>query len=330
MALQTITPYDPGVEFGKTLSNSLERLAGGKLQQLQQQGERLKYQQAISSIPGMKPEIAQLLSGISPEERKSILPNLDALLGLYNQPKQQAQAVQPEREQQSQAGTPSVGGLFQSPQQKQQKELLELKKESLSLKKHALEQEEIKPFITGHRENMRNAEEINRIATEMKQIAEEYGKDFPSYPFSLLPTGVRRNPKVRRYEQLAAQLITAKSNLLKGQPTNYKTQLLERGKVTLDLPLETQLDELNSLIDASKGVFDVDTIIKDIRRGNKGNLPRDIATLVEDRLAEQKSSQKAAQDEDFPPANEKFEEGSQWQTSNGQILEYHNGQWMPV
>lgn len=135
-----ILNFDPNGSFGSRLGESLgtglEKLAQNKVQELQKQNENLKYQQAISSIPGMKPEVAKLLAGISPEERKLLLPNLESLLGLYpnqqqaasGQPGQPSESPAPGQMAQAKPAAGAINNIFKSPQERQNLEKINLQK----------------------------------------------------------------------------------------------------------------------------------------------------------------------------------------------------------
>jgi hypothetical protein len=87
MAVQII-PQAPsfgqmlGQSLGTGLSQSLGALAQLKAQQLQQQAAQQQYAQAIQSMPGVTPQIANLLAAMSPQERKDVWPNLPAFMEL--------------------------------------------------------------------------------------------------------------------------------------------------------------------------------------------------------------------------------------------------------
>ena len=148
--MQVIRDTNAGGRLGQALGTGLQELAHHKLagltQRYEQQQERSQFAQGIAPILGQ--DTANFLSHLGPNERKSALQNIGALMQ-FNQPAGQQQggleafSQQPGQNQQpnqqiGQEQTPEraklIQDVFTSPQEKREREKLDLQKRQLNLK----------------------------------------------------------------------------------------------------------------------------------------------------------------------------------------------------
>ena len=148
--MQVIQDTNAGGRLGEALDTGLQELAHHKLagltQRYEQQQERSQFAQGIAPILGQ--DTANFLSHLGPNERKSALQNIGALMQ-FNQPAGQQQggleafSQQPGQNQQpnqqiGQEQTPEraklIQDVFTSPQEKREREKLDLQKRQLNLK----------------------------------------------------------------------------------------------------------------------------------------------------------------------------------------------------
>ena len=148
--MQVIQDTNAGGRLGQALGTGLQELAHHKLagltQRYEQQQERSQFAQGIAPILGQ--DTANFLSHLGPNERKSALQNIGALMQ-FNQPAGQQQggleafSQQPGQNQQpnqqiGQEQTPEraklIQDVFTSPQEKREREKLDLQKRQLNLK----------------------------------------------------------------------------------------------------------------------------------------------------------------------------------------------------
>jgi hypothetical protein len=180
--MQVIQDTNAGGRLGAVLGTGLQELAHHKLSQLSKQYEiqqqRTQFAQGLAPLLGQ--DTANFLSHLGPEERKSALQNIGALMQLNQQPGQQqggleALSQQPEQQQaqlQGQERNPEraklVQDIFTSPQEKREREKLELQKRQLSLK-------ETKPYIDSLKAQEKAGKESDLRLKRMESLI-EHGK----------------------------------------------------------------------------------------------------------------------------------------------------------
>jgi hypothetical protein len=153
--MQAIFDSNAGGRLGEALGTGLNKLAENKLaqisQQYQGQQERSRFAQGLAPILGQ--DTANFLSNLGPDERKYALQNIGSLmqlnqqpgqqqqmggmaaLGAQQQPQQQMTGQQPKEQQQMAPDrTKLVQDIFTSPQEKREREKLELAKRTLARK----------------------------------------------------------------------------------------------------------------------------------------------------------------------------------------------------
>ena len=147
--MQVIHDTNAGGRLGAALGTGLNQLAHHKLSQLtkqyEAQQERSQFAQGIAPILGQ--DTANFLSSLGPDERKYALQNIGSLLQLNQQQnneqsalgtmQQPGQELQPQQQNQQQI-TPERAKLLQdvftSPQEKREREKLELAKRTSNIK----------------------------------------------------------------------------------------------------------------------------------------------------------------------------------------------------
>lgn len=148
--MQAIFDTNAGGRLGAALGTGLNQLAQHKLAQLSKQYEiqsqKSQFAQGLAPILGQ--DTANFLSNLSPQERNHALQNIGSLMQLNQQPGQQEQmggvaalgGQQPEQQmpEQQQQMSPQRAKLLQdvftSPQEKREREKLELAKRSSNIK----------------------------------------------------------------------------------------------------------------------------------------------------------------------------------------------------
>jgi hypothetical protein len=131
-----------------------------------------------------------------------------------------------------------------------------------------------------------------------------------------LPAWTRTDPDVRKYEADLNKWVLLATNALKGQPTNYKTRLLESSKAGVDKPYATKLAQINEALKETEDVEQTDRDILDIRKA-AGKWPRDLELQL--------ASRNTARSD---PLNhpEAYEEGTVLE-DNGKLYTIVNGEW---
>ena len=179
--MQVIRDTNAGGRLGEALGTGLQELAHHKLagltQRYEQQQERSRFAQGIA--PKLGQETANFLSHLGPNERFAALQNIGALMLLNQQPGQQqgglnALSQQPEQQQaqqqdQGQQITPEraklIQDVFTSPQEKREREKLDLQKRQLNL-------EETKPYIDVLKSQEKAAKESDLRLKRMETLIE--------------------------------------------------------------------------------------------------------------------------------------------------------------
>lgn len=283
--MQVINDTNIGGRLGAALGSGLQQLAQNKIQALQNQ----QYQQSLASIPGMNPQMAQLLTNLSPEERKQVWPNIGSLMQLYSaQGQQQAPGQQL-------AGQPSQQGqllqdIFTSPQQKQQKELLELKKESNELKRTQFNQtllEKIETKAQVARELQANAKKA--LGAIDKAISGPAGAITPKY---------LQSEEGQYLQSILNRIVILNAQTAKGNPTLGRLKLEEGSKAAvwnkpkvLKKIMQDIIDNPELLEDAFEG-----DIANNLVEQYGSDLPRDWQKIIkkETKLALSKNKKERA------------------------------------
>lgn len=168
-------------QIGEALSTGLNQLAQHKLGQLSKQyeaqSERNQFAQGVA--PQLGQDTANFLSYLSPKERELALNNISFLAKLNQQPGQAQPAMsalqqpgqqQEQKAQQQEQLTPEraklLEGVFTSPQEKREREKLELAKRQVNLK-------ETKQYVDTLKNQEKAAKEgdlrLKRMETLIKQ-----------------------------------------------------------------------------------------------------------------------------------------------------------------
>ncbi len=169
--MQAIFDTNAGGRLGEALGTGLNQLAQHKLSQLSKQYEiqsqKSQFAQGLAPILGQ--DTANFLSNLSPDERKYALQNLGSLMQLNQQPGQQPQQQMPGQPQEQQQMAPEraklLQDIFTSPQEKREREKLDLAKRQLALK-------ETKPYIDTLKNQEKAAKEGNLRLQRMKNLIE--------------------------------------------------------------------------------------------------------------------------------------------------------------
>lgn len=167
--MQVIHDTNAGGRLGAALGTGLNQLAQHKLshltKQYQAQSERNQYAQGLASLLGQ--DTANLLSNLGPEERKYALQNLSSLIQLNQQPQANGlEALQPEQEQRQEISPERVKlvqDIFTSPQEKREREKLELAKRQSNLK-------ETKQYVDSLKAQEKAAKEGDLRLKRMEQL----------------------------------------------------------------------------------------------------------------------------------------------------------------
>lgn len=270
MPLQTLNwGPTPGSQvatgLGAGLSEGMQALANMKMKQYAQRQQATKNEQFFNSLPGMTPEKAKAYANASPEMQQL------GVKELFNAPYNQAFAQASGKILSGQAKPEELSQLFTQmrpeqalklaqfqQQQETNKIALGQKKEEEGRKERKLELEEsekIGPFIKSEQEVSKNIGDVGKDARRIKQILERHKKDWPSWvgglAHDLFGGKTLRNPEMRELYKLTSALPVKLGNVLKGQPTNMKVKLVAEGKPDISSPWETNMQLIQTLIDAS-------------------------------------------------------------------------------
>ena len=172
MALPIIQDIGSGGRLGAALGTGLAQLAEHKLAQLskqyQSQQERSQFAQGLTPILGQ--DTANFLSALGPDERKYALQNIGSLMQL-NQPTAMTALQQPVQQEQAQTPqtqitperTKLIQDIFTSPQEKREREKLELTKRQTLLK-------ETKPYVESLKNQEKSAKESDLRLKRMEAL----------------------------------------------------------------------------------------------------------------------------------------------------------------
>jgi hypothetical protein len=296
-----------GQGLGSGLSSGLEMLAKQRLQEvsdrqknLQQQqaaeAERKRYEQTVSKIPGMQPEIAQLLAGVSPEERKALFQNLSPLMQLFQQEQGLPQAV-PQGEtsipgQQSLNQTPDLlKEAFTSPAEKRQQETLALKRTRVGRELSKDVRDFSKPYIEraeASEKNIRDYKTLIKLADKKGSegirsgVAHQILSKFGLEDFNQNFNTQLANKLIARLGQNIGSAFGGTARI-----TNFLEQTFQKSLPSLWNTPEgiKAIAESNMLADEANIVKD--NVRKEIIRENKGAIPYDIQDQIRDRAKPQ-------------------------------------------
>lgn len=197
--------------------------------------------------PEQEQKIAQKFESL--KSNPALLQQIQSQMAGPQQQPQEQQALQP---------------LFKKPLTEGEK----IAKEGLELKKKKDEREaykEIKPFLDEQAKDFKNATEIYKLASRALKNIESHKDKWPKLG-GYLPPSLLRDPDVRDYVRDVNNIVNIKANSLRGNPTNFKTKLIQEGKIDLTQPIESQINGLKQLIADSKEVFDTQDIISSMRK----------------------------------------------------------------
>jgi hypothetical protein len=327
--------------FGTGLGQGLAYLAQSKLDQLTKSHDikqKGKFWQQIG-LPGMEyqPEgvqksILDRLEGFSlgGQQQTQQPQMLDQLLGKQEgfNPAELEQALAQYQEPQQQQGGLTIGP---NPMERRHRETIEAQKEANAIKAKAkLESEnrqeqehtldKLQPFISKHQEDVKLASRSKKILMAMRDNLIKNKDKFPEAFGALagnLPEWTRTDPDVRKYEADQNKWVLLSTNALKGQPTNYKTRMLEASKAGVNKPYETRLAQLNEAIKETEDVEQADRDIQELKK-KAGKWPRDLELQLAARTT-------ARNDPYGHP--EMLAEGTIWDHDDGMSEIVRNGQW---
>jgi hypothetical protein len=187
--MQVIQDTNAGGRLGQALGTGLQELAHHKLagltQRYEQQQERSQFAQGIAPILGQ--DTANFLSHLGPNERKSALQNIGALMQ-FNQPAGQQQggleafSQQPGQNQQpnqqiGQEQTPEraklIQDVFTSPQEKREQQKLELIQRQAQNKEKEFNLKETKQYVTALKDKEKAAKESDLRLKRMANLIDK-------------------------------------------------------------------------------------------------------------------------------------------------------------
>jgi hypothetical protein len=189
--MQVIQGTNAGGRLGEVLGTGLNQLAQHKLAQLSKQyeaqSERNQFAQGLAPLLGQ--DTANFLSHLGPDERKYALQNISSLMQLNQQPGQQQPGIeslqqagqQPQEQsqiqQQEQQLTPEraklLEGVFTSPQEKREREKLELAKRQAGLKERESLIKETKTYVDTLKDKEKASKEGNLRLRRMETLIDK-------------------------------------------------------------------------------------------------------------------------------------------------------------
>jgi hypothetical protein len=188
--MQVIQGTNAGGRLGEVLGTGLNQLAQHKLAQLSKQyeaqSERNQFAQGL--VPLLGQDTANFLSNLGPDERKYALQNLSSLMQLNQQPGQQQPALralqpgqqpqeQAQKEEQTQQLTPERAKLledvFTSPQERREREKLELAKRQAGLKERESLIKETKTYVDTLKDKEKASKEGNLRLRRMETLIDK-------------------------------------------------------------------------------------------------------------------------------------------------------------
>ena len=189
--MQVIQGTNAGGRLGEVLGTGLNQLAQHKLAQLSKQyeaqSERNQFAQGLAPLLGQ--DTANFLSHLGPDERKYALQNISSLMQLNQQPGQQQPGIeslqqagqQPQEQsqiqQQEQQLTPEraklLEGVFTSPQERREREKLELAKRQAGLKERESLIKETKTYVDTLKDKEKASKEGNLRLRRMETLIDK-------------------------------------------------------------------------------------------------------------------------------------------------------------
>ena len=275
--------YEPNPEFQQPNQQQQQPNAGGfnpNIPEDQLKGfidylnspepeQPLTKEQQIAGIPN-KPGLENLLGLKNPQQIPTQAPKT-MQAGPMIPPQQQAAPVaQPSAPQvQPQANIPALKRRATSAANGG---ITEYQREKLAQQDEA----KLQPFLQKEAERAEQAQEWKSVVERMTEIAKKNKQRWPTIS-GYGPDEIQRDPEIREYAALANQLITIKSNALRGTPTNLRTKLLASGKINLSQPYQTQINLLDREDKNADKILEIPQNIEKIRAENGGRYPRDLA-----------------------------------------------------
>ncbi len=108
------------------------------------------------------------------------------------------------------------------------------------------------------------------------------------------------------------------TNALKGQPTNYKTRLLEASKAGVNKPYDTRLAQIDEALKETEEVEQTDKDIESLKKTAGNKWPRDLELQLASRIT-------ARNDPMSHP--EAYQEGTIIEGDDGLHYVLVNGEW---
>ncbi len=301
--------------FGEFLNQYQSRNA----QEMQQESLNSGQRQPV----GVAEVLQQLQARNAPQEQQQQAALQEQALGRQEQEYRPQQQEQRPAERRYPLGVPKsqTGERRHQETMELRRQQIEATNEANLRKEEAGLRKEIAPFVKGQHEDFKNSRDMKKVATRMLENLRENKKKFPTGLKSYTPETLLRDPSVRDYARDANKLVLLSAGARKGQPTNFKVKLEQQAKVGLNQPLESQEQGLIDIINDTNEVETRQHIFDDIRKKHAGKLPSDIAELVDEQYTAMGQ---------LPGKEQKFSEGSQWQTDSGHLFEYTKGSWVPI
>jgi len=279
-----------GTGLGQGLGAGLNQLAQMKLNQVLTQQQARQSAKSYEKF-GIRPQIAEALASLSPEERKYPLQNLGALLQLGKKPEQKTTSAavegltSPETTQDTDENTKIIEQLFTSPHERREQEKLDLKKQDIGRKNAKEIREYLAPGYEKSEKlkaNIRDYDALEKLAKQgnlrsgaVQQLLSKVGLEDLGANYSTQLA----NKIIARLAQNAGTAFGTNARI-----TNYLERTFQRSIASLWNTKEgiIGISQINKLAD-QVGIKEQE-IRRNIIKENKGVIPDDIEGEVQERL----------------------------------------------
>jgi hypothetical protein len=262
-----------GGGLGRGLSSGMQALANMKMQEYAQRQQAAKNEAFFNTLPGMTPEKAKAWSdaplGLQQTGLKELMnaPRKEAFstgLGLINKLGQPGQASDIDQQQLQEAlSKMNAEDQYKTMQLINQQEANKInaaekleKSQRANKELELQESNKITPFIKTEQTTSSIIGDVGKDARRIKQILMRHKKDWPNWISGLIQGAaggkLTFNPEMREFYKLTSALPVKLGNALKGQPTNMKIKLVAEGKPDISSPWQTNMDLVQTLIDADE------------------------------------------------------------------------------
>lgn len=350
-----------GGSLGASLGTGLNDLAQLKLAQLTKQydiqNERNQFAEGLAPLLGQ--DTARFLSNLSPQERNHALQNIGSLmqlneptgaaqeasnLGLLTSPQQMTNEPINQQPRMTPERSKLIQDIFTSPQEKREREKLELKKQQISSAEKVGAFKETKAERAAIVNEAKAAKDSLARLDRMNELNKTGKLNSPLYIEFLKKTGfdipALTTPDSQEFRKLEVDFLRDAKNIFGARVTNYEAAQFLKSIPSLSQSKEGREKVIQNLRIMNEAKLARADTLRKILKENNGVPPLDLAEQIEDRISPKIDKlheqfvrglqSKIETSFNDLPAAEKYNGRKIRDRKTGKILQSNGQEWLPM